>query len=104
MAYDCGSADPISKIFGRIGGHAWKRPTDIWIIDPEPRIAYRYAEAALEEVLTGELTVPGTPIRVVSVLAPGQSVVLSTPQPAGAVEISRNGDSLFVRKAKAVSN
>ncbi len=37
----------------------------IWIIDPEPRIAYRYAEAALEEVWTGELTVPGTPIRVV---------------------------------------
>ena len=37
----------------------------IWIIDPEPRIAYRYADAALEEVRTGELTVPGTPIRVV---------------------------------------
>ena len=37
----------------------------IWIIDPEPRIAYRYAEAALEEVRTGELSVPGTPIRVV---------------------------------------
>jgi hypothetical protein len=46
----------------------------------------------------------GMPIRVVSVLAPGQSVVLSTPQPAGAIEISRAGDSLFVRKAKAVSN
>ncbi len=37
----------------------------IWIIDPEPRIAYRYADAALEEVRTGELSVPGTPIRVV---------------------------------------
>jgi Uma2 family endonuclease len=37
---------------------------NIWIIDPEPRIAYRYADAALEEVRTGELTVPGTPIRV----------------------------------------
>lgn len=37
---------------------------NIWIIDPEPHIAYRYAEAALEEVRTGELTVPGTPIRV----------------------------------------
>ena len=36
----------------------------IWIIDPEPRIAYRYAEAALDEVHGGELTVPGTPIRV----------------------------------------
>ena len=38
---------------------------NIWIIDPEPRIAYRYADAALEAVRTGELTVPGTPIRVV---------------------------------------
>lgn len=37
----------------------------IWIIDPEPRIAYRYTEAGLEEVRTGELTVLQTPIRVV---------------------------------------
>ncbi|HVU45924.1 MAG TPA: Uma2 family endonuclease [Terracidiphilus sp.] len=37
---------------------------NIWIIDPEPRIAYRYTGSALEEVQTGELTVPGTPIRV----------------------------------------
>src|SRR6266704_6216280 len=33
----------------------------------------------------------GTPIRVVSVLAPGQRMVLSTPQQAGAIEISRKG-------------
>jgi Uma2 family endonuclease len=38
---------------------------NIWIVDPEKRIAYRYAETDLEEVRTGELTVPGTPIRVV---------------------------------------
>ena len=38
---------------------------NIWIIDPEPRIAYRYVEAALEEVREGELAVPGTSIRVV---------------------------------------
>jgi Uma2 family endonuclease len=37
----------------------------IWIVDPEPRIAYRYADGAFEEVHSGELTVPGTPIRVV---------------------------------------
>jgi Uma2 family endonuclease len=37
----------------------------IWIIDPASRVAYRYAEAGLEEVRTGELIVPGTPIRVV---------------------------------------
>src|SRR5712671_5104189 len=45
----------------------------------------------------------GTPIRVVSVLAPGQRVVLSTPQ-AGALEISRQGDSVLVHKANAISN
>jgi Uma2 family endonuclease len=38
---------------------------NIWIVDPEPRIAYKYASAGLEEVGTGELAVPGTPIRVV---------------------------------------
>lgn len=36
----------------------------IWVIDPEPRLAYRYTETALEEVHIGELSVPGTPIRV----------------------------------------
>jgi len=36
----------------------------IWIIDPEPRVAYRYTGSSLEEVREGELTVPGTPIRV----------------------------------------
>jgi len=46
----------------------------------------------------------GTPIRVVSVLAPGQRVVLSTPQQAGAIEISRKGHSVLVRKAKTASN
>ncbi len=37
----------------------------IWIIDPAPRIAYRYADNALQMVQTGELTVPETPVRVV---------------------------------------
>jgi hypothetical protein len=47
----------------------------------------------------------GTPVRIVSVLAPDQSVVLSTPHQAGALEITRKGDSLLVlRKANAVSN
>jgi hypothetical protein len=46
----------------------------------------------------------GTPVRVVSVLAPDQSVVLSTPHQAGALEIIRKGDSLLVRKANAASN
>src|SRR5215471_11183439 len=38
----------------------------------------------------------GTPIRVVSVLAPGQSVAFSTPHQADALEISRDGDKVFV--------
>jgi hypothetical protein len=46
----------------------------------------------------------GTPIRVVCVLAPGQSVTFSTPQQANALEISRNGNSVLVRKVKSVSN
>lgn len=32
----------------------------------------------------------GTPIRLVSVLAPGQSVVLSTPDQSGRIEITRD--------------
>jgi hypothetical protein len=46
----------------------------------------------------------GTPIRVVSVLAPGQRVVLSTPQQSDTLEISRNGDSLLVRKSNALAD
>jgi hypothetical protein len=46
----------------------------------------------------------GTPIRFVSVLAPGQRVVLSTPHQPGALEISRNGDMLLVRKANALAD
>ena len=45
----------------------------------------------------------GTPIRIVSVLAPGQRVVLSTPRQANALEISRTGDSVLVRKANPIS-
>ena len=37
----------------------------IWIVDPMQRIAYRYTGSALEEVSSGDLSVPGTPIRVV---------------------------------------
>ncbi|MDH2382322.1 hypothetical protein [Bradyrhizobium sp. CER78] len=46
----------------------------------------------------------GTPIRFVSVLAPGQRALLSTPNQAGALEISRNGDGLTVRTSGPVSN
>ena len=49
----------------------------------------------------------GTPVRLEAVLAPGQSVVLSTPREGGvapnAVEISRHGDQVLVHQA-AVTN
>jgi predicted aconitase len=45
----------------------------------------------------------GTPVRIEAILAAGQSLVLSTPREAGsapnAVEISRRGDQVLVRKA-----
>jgi hypothetical protein len=67
-------------------------------------IAYYTAEHdGLHVVTTLAEGNAGMPIRVVSVLAPGQRVVLSTPQ-VGALEISRQGDTAFVRKANAVSN
>ena len=46
----------------------------------------------------------GTPIRVVSVLAPGQSVILSTPNQVDALKISRIGDNVFVGSANPISN
>ena len=49
----------------------------------------------------------GAPVRVEAVLAPGQSVVLSTPRGAGtlpyAVEISRRADAVLVRRAAAAA-
>jgi Uma2 family endonuclease len=38
---------------------------NIWIIDPEKRIVYRYGSKGLEEVEDGELAVSETPVRVV---------------------------------------
>jgi Uma2 family endonuclease len=35
-----------------------------WVIDPYARVAYRGTESGLELVRSGELTIPGTPIRV----------------------------------------
>ena len=46
----------------------------------------------------------GTPIRVVSLLTPGQRVVLSTPARANLLEISRTGDNLVIRDTDAVAN
>jgi predicted aconitase len=49
----------------------------------------------------------GTPVRFEAVLAPGQSVVLSTPREAGvaphAVKISRHNDRVLVHEAVVVN-
>jgi len=49
----------------------------------------------------------GTPVRFEAVLAPGQSVVLSTPREVGvaasAVEISRQNDRVLVHEAVVVN-
>ena len=46
----------------------------------------------------------GIPVRVVTVLAPGQSLTLSTPREEGTVEISRQADTVLVRKTPRVTN
>jgi Uma2 family endonuclease len=37
----------------------------IWVVDPYARVAYRGTASGLELVRTGELAIPGTPIRIV---------------------------------------
>ncbi len=37
----------------------------VWVIDPYARVAYRGTQAGLDLVRSGELVIPGTPIRVV---------------------------------------
>ena len=83
------------------------RPIDARSIDlgEVSGVAYYTVERdGFHVVTTLAQGVSGTPIRVVSVLAPGQSVAFSTPQQAGALEISRNGDSVLIHNAKSVSN
>jgi hypothetical protein len=79
------------------------RPIDAKSIDlgEVSGVAYYTVERdGFHVVTTLAQGIAGTPIRVVSVLAPGQSVAFSTPR-AGALEISRNGDSVVVRNAKS---
>ncbi|MGE0211878.1 MAG: hypothetical protein AB7S41_09310 [Parvibaculaceae bacterium] len=50
----------------------------------------------------------GTPVRMIAVLAPGQSVILSTPREVGVapveVEISRKADTVLIRRAAVPTN
>ena len=83
------------------------RPIDAMSIDvgEVSGVAYYTVERdGFRVVATFAQGITGTPIRVVSVLAPGQRVVYSTPQQAGTLEISRVSDSVLVRTVKSVSN
>jgi hypothetical protein len=83
------------------------RPIDAKSIDlgEVTGVAYYTVERdGFHVVTTIAQGIAGTPIRVVSVLAPGQSVAFSTPYQAGALEISRTGDCVLARKTKSVTN
>ena len=83
------------------------RPIDAMSIDlgEVSGVAYYTVERdGFHVVTTLAQGTAGTPIRVVSVLAPGQRVTFSTPHQGGALEISRNGDGVLVRNVNSVSN
>jgi hypothetical protein len=83
------------------------RPIDAKSIDlgEVSGVAYYTVERdGFHVVTTLAQGIAGTPIRVLSVLTPGQSVAFSTPREAGGLEIRRNGDSVLVGKAKSASN
>lgn len=90
-----GDAQPIqahSLDLGAVSGVAY------YTVEPQGfRVVATLAEGA-----------DGTPVRVTSVLAPGQSVVLSAAGAAGArpveIEISREADTLLVRDSAVITN
>jgi Uma2 family endonuclease len=57
--------DRLSRLHERINDYLAFGVEHIWIFDPEQRIAWRATTAGLHVVADGELTVAGTPIRVV---------------------------------------
>jgi Uma2 family endonuclease len=57
--------DRLSRFQERIEDYVAFGVENIWILDPEPRRAWTADGEGLHLVQSGELTVPGTPIRVV---------------------------------------
>jgi Uma2 family endonuclease len=57
--------DRLNRIQIRVNDYLAFGVEHIWVIDPENRIAYTADRFGFHSVLEGELTVPGTPIRVV---------------------------------------
>jgi Uma2 family endonuclease len=57
--------DRLSRMTERTGEYLDFGVENIWILDPVHRQAYRVTRAGFELSPSGEITVPGTPIRVV---------------------------------------
>jgi Uma2 family endonuclease len=57
--------DRLSRLHQRIMDYLTFGVEHIWVFDPEERVAWRATGTGLHVVADGELTVPGTPIRVV---------------------------------------
>jgi hypothetical protein len=86
------------------------RPIEAHRIDlgPASGTAYYTVERDGFRVVATLAQEAGTPMRLEAVLAPGQSIVLSTPREAGAapdaVEISRQADTVLIGQAAAATN
>ena len=56
--------DTLRKMEAKLAAYLRFGIAHIWIVDPERRLAYQYTADGLEEVKTGELAVPDSPIRI----------------------------------------
>jgi Uma2 family endonuclease len=57
-------ADTLSETLERVQDYAAMGVTQVWVIDPLRRQAYMANQRGFEQPVSGELTVPGTPILV----------------------------------------
>jgi Uma2 family endonuclease len=57
--------DKLAKLSEKAGEYRVFGIAHVWVIDPYARVAYRGISNGLELVRSGELAIPGTPIRVV---------------------------------------
>jgi Uma2 family endonuclease len=56
--------DTLSETLDRVNDYAAMGVTQVWVVDPLRRRVYMANERGFEQPASGELTVPGTPIRV----------------------------------------
>ena len=63
--FPCPPEDRLSRMQNRIDDYLAFGIENVWVIDPETRRAWTADETGLHLIQNGELTVSGTPIRVV---------------------------------------